>query len=92
MCGIIKPFHQRSEMAAGVGYMVSFLGYGMTALRYFRVQIPLFASVVGISALVCFFLVPVSGLKGAALALVSSQSSRCCSPWPSSATGYNDPP
>ncbi len=57
-------------VAAGIGYIASFLGYGMTAAQYFRVQMPLFILVTGISALVCFWLVPTQGLIGAAIALI----------------------
>lgn len=57
-------------VVAGIGYIASFLGYGMTAARYFRVQMPLFAFVTTISAIICFWLIPTSGLKGAAIALL----------------------
>jgi O-antigen/teichoic acid export membrane protein len=57
-------------MAAGAGYVASFLGYGMTAAQYFRVQMPLFVIVTGISALVCWWLVPSQGLVGAAIAMI----------------------
>lgn len=57
-------------VAAGVSYVASFLGYGMTAARYFRIQMPLFMVVTGISALACFWLIPSKGLQGAAIALI----------------------
>lgn len=57
-------------IAAAVGYVASFGGYGITAARYFRVQIPLFAMVAGTAAAACFWLVPGSGLLGAARALL----------------------
>lgn len=57
-------------VAAGLGYVSSFLGYGMTAARYFRIQMPLFALVTTISATACFWLIPTSGLRGAAIALM----------------------
>ncbi|MCP6758886.1 MAG: oligosaccharide flippase family protein [Fischerella sp. CENA71] len=56
-------------VAAGIRYISSFLGYGMTAARYFRIQIPLFIVVTSISAITCFWLVPKQGLLGAAIAL-----------------------
>ncbi|BAZ68532.1 MAG: oligosaccharide flippase family protein [Pelatocladus maniniholoensis HA4357-MV3] len=56
-------------VAAGIRYISSFLGYGMTAARYFRIQIPLFVVVTSISAMTCFWLVPKQGLLGAAIAL-----------------------
>ncbi len=58
--------------AAAVSYIASFLGYGMTAARYFRVQTPLMASVALCSALACFWLVPKTGLSGAAWATLAS--------------------
>ncbi|MGL5924168.1 lipopolysaccharide biosynthesis protein [Chroococcidiopsis sp.] len=57
-------------IVAGITYIASFLGYGMTAARYFRIQMPLFASVTAISALACFWLIPTRGLQGAAIALL----------------------
>jgi O-antigen/teichoic acid export membrane protein len=57
-------------VAAGIGYVASFLGYAMTAAQYFRVQMPLFTVVTGISALACFWLIPTQGLVGAAIALI----------------------
>ncbi|MEG4804230.1 oligosaccharide flippase family protein [Microcoleus sp. ARI1-B5] len=57
-------------VAAGMGYMSSFLGYGMTAARYFRVQMPLFALVTGSSAIACLWLIPTMGVRGAAIALI----------------------
>ncbi len=58
--------------AAAVSYIASVLGYGMTAARYFRVQTPLMASVALCSALACFWLVPGSGIFGAARAILAS--------------------
>lgn len=57
-------------VAAGIGYVSSFLGYGMTAARLFRVQMPLFGLVTGISAIACFWLIPTQGVRGAAIALI----------------------
>ncbi len=57
-------------VAAGINYIASFLGYGMTAARYFRAQMPLFFLVTSTSALVCFWLVPSKGLQGAVIALI----------------------
>ena len=57
-------------VAAGIGYVSSFLGYGMTAARYFRVQMPLFVLVTGSSAITCFWLIPTQGVRGAAIALI----------------------
>jgi O-antigen/teichoic acid export membrane protein len=57
-------------VAGGIGYVASFLGYGMSAARYFRVQSPLFAVVAISTAVSCFLLVPKLGLLGAAQATV----------------------
>jgi O-antigen/teichoic acid export membrane protein len=57
-------------LATAVNYVSSFLGYGMTAARYFRIQMPLFFIVTAISAMACFWLVPNMGLRGAAIALL----------------------
>jgi O-antigen/teichoic acid export membrane protein len=56
--------------AAALYYVASFLGFGMTAARYFRVQPLLFALVTGSTVLACVWLVPPYGLIGAALALI----------------------
>ncbi|MGO9315518.1 MAG: lipopolysaccharide biosynthesis protein [Syntrophobacteraceae bacterium] len=58
--------------AAAVSYIASFLGYGMTAARYFQAQTPLMACVALCSALACFWLVPATGLSGAAWAILVS--------------------
>lgn len=57
-------------VAAGIGYVSSFLGYGMTAARYFRIQMPICALGTSISVIACFWLIPSSGLRGAAIALI----------------------
>ena len=55
-------------IAAAVGAVASFLGYGMTAARRFRVQAPLFAFVVLVTTFASALLIPRQGLLGAALA------------------------
>lgn len=57
-------------VAAGLGYISSFLGYGMTAARYFRIQIPLFAAATATAAIACLWLIPIMGSLGAAIALI----------------------
>jgi O-antigen/teichoic acid export membrane protein len=57
-------------VVAGINYISSFLGYGMTAARYFRIQMPLFITVASISGIACFWLLPQLGLIGAAIALL----------------------
>jgi O-antigen/teichoic acid export membrane protein len=58
--------------AAGLSYVGSFAGFGMTALRQFRVQIPLFLVTFGVLLVACWLLIPASGLMGAAWATLLS--------------------
>ena len=58
--------------AAGIGYVASFLSYGMMAARCFAVQLPLLLATASTTALACLWLVPRFGLRGAAIALVIS--------------------
>lgn len=58
--------------AAGVSYVASFTGFGMTALRQFRVQIPLFLGTSGVLLVGCALLIPADGLMGAAWATLLS--------------------
>ncbi|QLE40893.1 lipopolysaccharide biosynthesis protein [Nostoc sp. C052] len=53
-----------------VEYVASFLCYGLIAARHLRVQVPLFITVTSTSAIACFWLVPIYGLKGAAISLL----------------------
>jgi O-antigen/teichoic acid export membrane protein len=57
-------------VAGGLGYIASFLGYGMTAARYFRVQTVLIACVSIATLLASIILIPGGGLVGAAEALI----------------------
>ncbi|AFY54697.1 membrane protein involved in the export of O-antigen and teichoic acid [Rivularia sp. PCC 7116] len=59
-------------VAGGMNYISSFLGYGITSARYFRIQMPLFLAVTTTSAIACLWLLPKFGLLGAAFALVIS--------------------
>lgn len=56
--------------AAGVGFVGSFLGYGLTAARVLRAQAPLFAAVCAAAALGSTLWVPIHGLTGGAWALL----------------------
>lgn len=56
-------------VAGAIGYVASFLGYGVTATRRFIVQAPLIAVVTASTALACVILIPRYGLIGAAWAL-----------------------
>ena len=55
---------------SGIQYVASFLGYGMTAARYFRIQVPLLLTSMTGLALTCVWLIPTQGLIGAAIALM----------------------
>lgn len=57
-------------IAVGINYAMWFLGSGMTAARYLKVQVPLLAIVGVIEIAGCFWLIPIMGLQGAAMALV----------------------
>ena len=57
-------------ISAGIGYIASFLGYGITSAQYFRIQLPLFISVALAIAITSFWLIPAYGLQGAALVLL----------------------
>ena len=57
-------------LGGSIGYVASFLGYGMTAARWFRVQAPLFAGLAALNVLACSLLVPRFASRGAALATV----------------------
>jgi O-antigen/teichoic acid export membrane protein len=56
-------------VAATFGYVASFLGYAMTAARYFAIQPVIFGAVALTNALFCSILIPSYGLPGAAWAL-----------------------
>jgi O-antigen/teichoic acid export membrane protein len=57
-------------VAATASYASSFLGYGMTAARKFRVQAPLFVVVSVVTFVGCAVFIPTFGLLGAAWACV----------------------
>jgi O-antigen/teichoic acid export membrane protein len=59
-------------LAAGIGYVATFLGHAMTSARFFRVQLPLFAAVAAASLVACAALVPARGVIGAAQASVAT--------------------
>ena len=56
--------------AAGISCVASLLNYGITSARRFAIQVPMFVLVVGSNTLACAWLIPSSGLLGAALAMV----------------------
>jgi O-antigen/teichoic acid export membrane protein len=54
--------------AAAISYVASFLGYGLTAARRFKVQAPLIGVVTIVTAAASIVLIPGHGLIGAAWA------------------------
>ena len=58
-------------VAGALGYVSSFLGYGLTAARILKPQVGLFATVALASALASAWLVPAHGVRGAAWALLA---------------------
>ena len=56
-------------LASGIGAVAGFIRCGVTAARYFTVQLPLWLLVVGCTTIACRLLVPSLGLKGAAIGL-----------------------
>lgn len=57
--------------AAALAFPASLLGYGLTAARYFNIQLPLHILVTGFTAIAAWILIPERGIMGAALALVT---------------------
>jgi O-antigen/teichoic acid export membrane protein len=49
-----------------VSYVASFFGYGMTSLRRYRIQVPIFLGVVLITLLSCYWLTGRYGMMGTA--------------------------
>ena len=60
--------------AAGISCVASLLNYGITSARRFTIQVPMFVLVVTCNLLACAWLIPSSGLTGAALAMVIAAS------------------
>ena len=57
--------------SAGLSYLASVLGYALTAARRFYCQLPIFASALAITVAVCAWLIPLMGLRGAAIGTVA---------------------
>jgi O-antigen/teichoic acid export membrane protein len=57
-------------LAGSISYISWFLGDGLTAIRYLRIQLPMYLLITGLSGGICLWLIPILGLKGAALALL----------------------
>jgi O-antigen/teichoic acid export membrane protein len=56
--------------AASMGYLCQFVGYGVTAARIFKPQIPLFVVVAATLLLASYLLVPRTGVAGAITAIL----------------------
>jgi len=56
--------------AAAASYAASFLGYGLTAARRFKIQFPIFGGLTALTVVLCFWLVPRAGAVGAAQAML----------------------
>jgi O-antigen/teichoic acid export membrane protein len=59
--------------AAGLGYACELLLYGVTAARRFRVQVPLFAAQLAVTAAVCAVRVPARGIVGGVEGIAAGQ-------------------
>lgn len=59
--------------AGGVGYVVSFLGYAITAARRFTIQIVWYGLAACVTGLISWWLIPIIGLRGAALSALISE-------------------
>jgi len=56
-------------LSGAISYTMAFLGYGVTATRYFKTLAVIWAIVAGITAVSCYLLVPSYSIKGAAWAM-----------------------
>jgi O-antigen/teichoic acid export membrane protein len=57
-------------VAAGIGYVASLVGYGVTAAQYFKSQMVLFVLIAMATVLASILLIPSQGLQGAAVTLL----------------------
>ena len=64
-------------VAAGGIMLASMLGYGMTAARHFKSQIPVFLVTCGVSVLASWLFIPRYGMKGAAWAMLAATLTQC---------------
>jgi len=63
--------------SAALGYAGAILGYGMTAARYFRAQLPVFATVTLVTIVSSLIMIPRYRLAGAALVLIAAAFVQC---------------
>jgi O-antigen/teichoic acid export membrane protein len=57
-------------VATSINNVGAFLGNGMSAVRMFDAQLPVFAVVTAVSAIASFYFIPGSGIYGAVIALI----------------------
>jgi O-antigen/teichoic acid export membrane protein len=57
-------------VGSALSYVASFFGYGMTALRRYRIQVPIFVAVVLITLHSCYWLTGRYGLMGTAVGIL----------------------
>ena len=57
-------------VGSALSYVASFLGYAMTALRRYRIQVPIFVGVVLITLLSCYWLTGLYGVMGTAAGML----------------------
>lgn len=63
--------------SAALGYAGSILGYGMTGARYFRAQLPVFATVTLVTIVSSLLVIPRYGITGAAFVLIAAAVVQC---------------
>jgi O-antigen/teichoic acid export membrane protein len=59
-------------IAGAFSYTASFAGYSLTAARHFRIQLPLFSLITGLTFVLCFVMVKIDGATGVAKALAAA--------------------
>jgi O-antigen/teichoic acid export membrane protein len=64
-------------ISAGVTMSASMLGFGMSATRRFKSQLPVFLAVCSVSILACWLLIPRYGMKGAAWSMLAAALTQC---------------
>lgn len=69
------------SVAAGLGFVASFLGYALTASRVIAIQPVLLVATLGVMVALCAVLVPRSGAVGAAWALVWGSAVQVVGSW-----------
>lgn len=68
-------------VAAGFGYMASFAGYGLTAARHFKAQMPLFGLVALLDLGLCLVLGRIEGAIGVAQAMCLANAAQLAAAW-----------